>query len=121
MNQIDKLKQALTEIGFVIEAGENALQIIGLKEKNDEKLFDNIEFEKVAHVLQIVIEFDDPTEKNQKYLFQGCSLKVYFEDWDLQEVAKIIKFNIANILNENGIFHGMNFEFPKTHDAVIVP
>jgi hypothetical protein len=121
MNQINKLAQALSEIGFIIEIGDSALQIVGLKESESNKSLANLDFEKVAHVLQIVIEFDDPTLENQKYLFQGCSLKVYFEDWDLQEAAKIIKFNIANILNENGIFRGMNFEFSKTHEEVIVP
>jgi hypothetical protein len=127
MKQIDKLREALVEIGFVIQANESVLQIIGLSEKKEDKLttnikaYDNIEFEKVSHVLQVVIELDDPTSEIQKYLFQDCSLKVYFEDWNLQEVAKIIKLNIANVLNEHGIFRGMNFEFPKDHNEVVVP
>jgi len=121
MKQIAKLAQALTEIGFTIEEGESALQIVGLQEKDANQILSSVAFEKVAHVLQIVIEFDDPTLENQKYLFQGCSLKVYFEDWDLREAAQIIKFNVANILNENGIFQGMNFEFSKSYEEVIVP
>lgn len=33
MNQIQKLEQRLTEIGFIIQVHENVLQIIGLSEK----------------------------------------------------------------------------------------
>ena len=120
MNQIQKLEKKLTEIGFVIQANENILQIIGLSEKNNAE-FGDLEFEKVSHVLRVVIELEDPFSEGGKYIFQDCSLKVYYDEWDLQDVAKIIKLNIAAILNENGIFEGMGFVIPGDYDEVVVP
>jgi len=125
MYQIKKLEERLIGIGFKIEVSDSALQIVGFAEKNSQKFQESnlgdLEIDRVAHVLQIVIEFEDPTLEGQKYLFQGCSLKVYFETWELQEVAKIIKFNIAHIMNDHGIFEGMGFVFPKDHQEVLVP
>lgn len=120
MNQIQKLKQRLTEIGFVIQVHENVLQIIGLSEKNNAE-FGDLEFEKVSHVLRVTIELEDPFSEGGKFIFQDCSLKVYYDEWDLMDVAKIIKLNIAEILNENGIFEGMGFEIPKDYKEVLVP
>ena len=118
MQQIKKLEKRLTEIGFNIEANESVLQIVGISEGKDEL---DIDLEKVRDALQVVIEFEDPTLEGAKYIFQGCSLKVYFEGWELQEIAKIIKFNIAGILNDHKIFEGMGFEIPKDHQEVLVP
>jgi hypothetical protein len=119
MQQIKKLSARLKEIGFEIEENETVLQIVGIA--GEGAALEGIDLEKVSHVLQVVIEFEDPTATGVKFLFQGCSLKVYFEEWDLQELAKIIKFNIAGILNEHGIFAGMGFEIPKDYAEVIVP
>ena len=122
MNQIEALKSKLEAIGFNILLHENVLQLVGISAENES--LDGIDLEKVSHVIQVVIELEDPHSPfsaAQKLIFQNCSLKVYFEGWELQELAKIIKFNIAGILNDNGIFYGMNFEFPKTHEEVLVP
>ena len=117
MNQIQKLEQRLKEIGFEIEANENVLQIIGLV--NEDEL--GLEFGKFSHVLRVTVESDDPFSEGGRFLFQDCSLKVYFDDWDLQDVAKMIKWNIAGILDENGIFEGMEFVIPEDYREVLVP
>ncbi len=114
LNQIQLLETKLKEIGFEIEAHENVLQIISIDN-------DVIDLQKASHAIQVVIELDDPFSCGNKFIFQNCSLKVYYEGWELQELAKIIKFNIAAILDENGIFNGMGFEFPKSHEEVLVP
>lgn len=116
MNQIQKLSERLQEIGFLIEANENVLQIIGISEK-----LGDLEFAKVSHVLRITVELEDPFSEGGKFIFQDCSLKVYYDEWDLMDVAKIIKLNIAEILDENGIFEGMGFEIPKDYKEVLVP
>lgn len=135
MQQISLLKSKLEDIGFKITEHENLLQITGVEMKesksrcseaqaDEDEALSEIDLEKVSHAIQVVIEVEDPENiisGANKLIFQNCSLKVYYEGWELQELAKIIKFNIAGILNDNGIFHGMNFEFPKTHDAVLVP
>lgn len=127
MNQIDKLEERLKQIGFSVEKHENILQITGLCETDAEnshasKLdLGEIDIARVSHVLQVVIESDDPFATGGKFLFQNCSLKVYFEGWDLQDVAKIIKLNIAKILDEHGVFEGMDFSFPEDHKEVLVP
>ncbi len=120
MNQIQKLEKKLTEIGFIVEVNEYVLQIVGLS-KSEDKNFKGLDIEGVSHVLQVVIELDDPLSEGKKFLFQDCSLKVYFEGWDLQEAAKIIKLNIAAILDEHGVFEGMGFTFPKDYNEVLVP
>jgi hypothetical protein len=122
MKQIEALQARLQELGFEIEAHENVLQLVGISAEND--ALEGIDLAKVSHAIQVVIELEDPYSdysKAQKIIFQNCSLKVYFEGYELQDLAKIIKFNIAGILNDNGIFYGMNFEFPKSHEEVLVP
>lgn len=125
MKQIEALQARLEEIGFEIETHENVLQITSLGTPSSSSAnSDNIDLAKVAHVIQVVIEIEDPYShfsSAQKIIFQNCSLKVYYEGWELQDLAKIIKFNIAGILNDSGIFYGMNFEFPKGHEEVLVP
>jgi hypothetical protein len=122
MKQIEALQSRLEDIGFDVLAHENLLQIVGISADND--ALNGIDLDKVSHAIQVVIEVEDPESvysKAQKIIFQNCSLKVYFEGWELQDLAKIIKFNIAGILNDHGIFYGMNFEFPKSHEEVLVP
>lgn len=116
MNQIQKLAMRLKEIGFDIEANENVLQIVGFNDADA-----GLEFGKFSHVLRVTIESDDPFSEGGRFLFQDCSLKVYFDEWDLQDVAKVIKLNIASILNDNGIFEGMDFVVPKDFKDVLVP
>lgn len=118
MKQIDKLVQELQNIGFEIEKNEEVLQILAFKAQNED---DSTDFSRFQELLQIVIELEDPFCENPHFLFQNCSLKIYFEDWSVQETAKIIKLQIANILNENNVFYGMNFEIPKSHEEVLVP
>ena len=115
MNQIQKLESRLKEIGFEIEANENVLQIVGFAGEME------LDFGKFSHVLRVTIESDDPFSEGGRFLFQDCSLKVYFDEWDLQEAAKVIKFNIASILEENGIFQGMDFVIPADFSEVLVP
>lgn len=117
MNKMKRLEQVLNDIGFVTKASDNVLQIIGIEDEGDIDL----EFEKFSHVLRVTIELDDPFFEGGGSLFSGCSLKVHFDDWKLQEPAKIIKLNIASILDENGIFAGMDFEIPKDFNDVVVP
>lgn len=116
MNKIKRLESILNEIGFVTKSSDDLLQIVGLDDCDID-----LEFEKFSHVLRVTIELDDPFFQGGGSLFSGCSLKVYFDDWKLQELAKIIKFNIAAILHENGIFAGMDFVMPKDFDEVVVP
>ena len=116
MNNIQRMAKVLTDIGFIIQANENVLQIIGMTEE-----LGDLEFEKVSHVLRVTIELEDPFSQGGKVLFQDCSLKVYYDEWDLMDVAKIIKLNIASILNDHGVFEGMGFEIPKDYKEVLVP
>ena len=106
----------MKDIGFEIEANENVLQIVGFDDEDSE-----LEFGKFSHVLRVTVESDDPFSEGGRFLFQDCSLKVYFDDWDLQDAAKVIKFNIASILDENGVFEGMDFVIPKDFKDVLVP
>lgn len=114
MKQIKKLHKILTEIGFVIEATPDFLQIIDFSDPE-------LGIDKAAQIFQIVIEFEDPTCEVGKFIFQGCSLKVHFEGWHLQDAAKIIKLSIAEILNANDVFRGMEFAMPVSHEEVLVP
>ena len=115
MNHIQRLAQRLTEIGFEIEANDNVLQLVGFSGEME------LDFGKFSHVLRVTVESDDPFREGGKLLFQDCSLKVYFDDWSLQEAAKVIKFNIACILDEHGVFEGMGFEIPLDAGDVLVP
>ncbi|MBM5782150.1 MAG: hypothetical protein FJ368_01870 [Pelagibacterales bacterium] len=125
MNHIQNLTQELTRIGFKVEINENVIVVIGVEDilyRNfSNRIVSKEDFLKLLEVLQVVIEVDDPELQNPKFLFQNCSLKVYFEGWDFFEIAKMVKFDIAIVLNESGIFNGMGFEIPKDHSEVIVP
>lgn len=114
MKQIEKLHKQLVALGFEVEANPDFLQITNFSDPE-------LGIQKAAQILQIVIEFEDPTCDASRFIFQGCSLKVYFEGWHLQDAAKIIKLSIAEILHANGIFHGMEFEMPVSHEEVLVP
>ena len=115
MNQIQKLEQRLKEIGFAVEANDNVLQIVGFSGEM------GLDFGKFSHVLRVTVESDDPFNEGGRFLFQDCSLKVYFDDWNLQEAAKVIKYNIACILDEHGVFEGMEFVIPEDFKEVLVP
>ena len=90
MKQIDKLAQELQEIGFEIEKNDEVLQILAFRAKDEE----STDFSKFQDLMQIVIELEDPFCEKPHFIFQHCSLKVYFEDWSVQETAKIIKLQI---------------------------
>ncbi len=125
MNHIQNLTQQLIRIGFKVELNENVIVVIGVEDilccNFPDKIVSQENFSKLLQVLQVVIEIDDPESQTPKILFQNCSLKVYFEGWDFFEIAKIVKLDIALILNESGIFNGMGFEIPKDYSEVIVP
>jgi hypothetical protein len=117
--QIEILKSRLEGIGFEIIEHDGLLQITKIsKENSDDSLLD---LESISHVIQVVIELEDPLSLGNKFIFQNCSLKVYYEGWEAQEAAKIIKLNIAGILSENGIFDGMDFVVPINHEEIVVP
>jgi hypothetical protein len=76
----------------------------------------------------IFITFDEPLREESDYLFQGCNLRVYFDDQELEYQAKEIKFYVASILNDYGVFdHDENLEvvkkmeMPYSPDEMIVP
>lgn len=125
MNHLQTLTQELLRIGFEVDFEENFVKIIGVQnsliEKYPDKIIAEENFSKLLEILQVLIEVEDAAKPTPKILFQDCSLKVYFEGWDFFEIAKIIKFDIAIILNDHGIFNSMGFEIPKDYSDVIVP
>lgn len=122
MKQIDKMLENLYMIGFKAINGDNKIQIVGFSGEQELLL------EEITHLIRVFIIFDEPHNEDFDYLWQGCSLKVYFDKPELQNQAKEIKFYIATILNEYGLFNKEPYlqgikitNLPSTPQEMIVP
>jgi hypothetical protein len=93
MRQIDAMLETLHSIGFKAFEENDAIEIVE---------FDD---EEISSSVRILITFEDPEREESDYLFQGCELMVHFDDSDLIRQAKEVKFYVASILNDHGIFN----------------
>ncbi|MFT6077373.1 MAG: hypothetical protein ACJA02_000888 [Myxococcota bacterium] len=124
MKQIDLIASVLDSIGFESEKNDDSIQIVRF-DGNENQEFP---LEEISDSIGIFITFDDPLREESDYLFQGCDLRVYFDDQELEYQAKEIKFYVASILNDHGIFdHDKDLEgvkkiqIPHSPDEMIVP
>lgn len=101
MQQIDAMFITLEGIGFKAIKGEETIQLIDFDDSDGEESL----LEEISDSIRVIITFDDSQREESDYLFQGCELKVYFDEPKLEDQAKEVKFYIASILNDHGIFN----------------
>ncbi|MFT6331709.1 MAG: hypothetical protein ACJAW3_000026 [Lentimonas sp.] len=101
MQQIEAMLITLDGIGFRAIKDEDKIQLIEYGGGDDQESI----LEEISHCIKVFITFDNPEREESDYLFQGCELKVPFDEPELKSQAQEVKFYVTSILNEHGIFN----------------
>ncbi|MFT6106329.1 MAG: hypothetical protein ACJA0S_001029 [Rickettsiales bacterium] len=124
MKKIDLIESILKSIGFEIIKHNDSIQITGFDNSDGQEF----PLEEVSELISIFIVFDEPDTQDSDYLFQGCELKVYFDDPKLEYQAKEVKFYVFSILHDYEVFDqdedlegSKVVEMPQSPDEMMVP